>query len=114
MLQPFFKHFNQNPLLLEYSESFITKLATRLAAGDAGQIETIKGYIRYFDTIRNRNDLQAYIRDNPNLFQRAGKPITDIKNVDVYNATQLEHIYDAFNAERKVEKEKHIFLVTSS
>lgn len=106
MLQPFLKHFSQNSLLLEYSESFITKLATRLAAGDAGQIETIKGYIRYFDTIRNRNDFQAYVRDNPNLFQRAGKAITDIKNVDVYNATQLEHIYDAFNAERKIEKQK--------
>ena len=106
MLQPFFKHFSQNSLLLEYSESFITKLATRLAAGDADQIETIKGYIRYFDTIRNRNEFQAYVRGNPNLFQRAGKAITDIKNVDVYNATQLEHIYDVFNAERKAEKEK--------
>ena len=106
MLQPFLKHFSQNSLLLEYSESFITKLATRLAAGDAGQIETIKGYIRFFDTIRNRNDFQAYVRDNPNLFQRAGKAITDIKNVDMFNATQLEQIYDAFNAERKIEKEK--------
>lgn len=106
MLQPFFKHFSQNSLLLEYSEAFINKLATKLAAGDAGQVETIKGYIRFFDTIRNRNDFQAYVRDNPNLFQRGGKPIADVKNVDMFNATQLEQIYDAFNAERKIEKEK--------
>jgi hypothetical protein len=106
MIGQFRNFFAKKVYLLEYSEAFINKLATRLAAGDTDMLEPIKGYIRYFDTVRNRNDVQLYIKNNPAIFQRGGKPITDVKNVDVFNATQLEHIYDHFNAEAKNKKKE--------
>jgi hypothetical protein len=104
-----FKSYFSNTLLLEYSEAFIQKLATKLANGNEAAVEDIKRFIRFFDTIRNRNNFLQYAKDNPTLFLRGGRPITDLRNVDMYSASQLEHIFDQFSVDAgKTNDDKQI------
>lgn len=101
-----FKSYFSNMLLLEYSDAFVQKLATKLAAGNEAMVEDIKRFIRFFDTVRNRNNFLQYVKDNPNLFLRGGRPITDARNVDMYSASQLEHIFDHFSTDTGSTKAK--------
>jgi len=104
---PFNKYYN-SIILLEYSEPFINKFALKLATSvnDTGRVEEFKNYIRFFDTLRNTNQFQTYVKNNPTIFSRGGSPIADPKNIDLFNAHQLEHINDIFNPDVKKEKEE--------
>lgn len=104
---PFSKYYNST-LLLEYSEPFINKFALKLATSvnDTTRVDEFKNYIRFFDNLRNTNQFQAYVRNNPGIFSRGGSPISDPKNIDLFNAHQLEHINDIFNPEAKKKKEE--------
>ena len=101
-----FKSYFSNTLLLEYSDAFVQRVATKLAGGNEAMVENIKTFIRFFDTIRNRNNFLQYAKNNPNLFLRGGRPITDLCNVDMYSASQLEHIFDHFSTDAGSAKAK--------
>jgi len=110
MNSPFLSFFSKSQILLEYSEPFINKFAIKLATSvnDATRVEEFKNYIRFFDTIRNTNVYQTYVKNNPNIFSRNNKPIADPKNIDLFNAAHLEHIFDEFNKEEKREEQQVI------
>lgn len=109
MIGQFNKFFNTGTLLLEYSEPFVNKFAAKLAAQTnlPDNLEHYKTFIRFFDTIRNTNDFRSYVRDNPNIFSRNNKAITDAGNIEMFNAAQLEHIFDQFSTEAQQKKETH-------
>ena len=57
-----FKSYFVPPLLLEYSEAFINKLAQTLITGTDITADQAKRFIQFFDTIRNTAKFAKHIK----------------------------------------------------